>query len=106
MATTTPTRFYGPAYLSTSAATKYTVPGASNIRLMHIHVSKPASSPANLTISIGTDASATRIYDAVPILDNVTDLFCYYPLATTEFIQAFASVANALNITISGDLIA
>lgn len=104
MATRTPVRFGGPGYVPTTPTTFYTVPGGSNIAVMHIHINKPNSTPARLTISIGTDAAATRLYSSFTITDLVTDIFCYYAATAAEILQWTSDTANALIVTISGDL--
>lgn len=100
----TPTRFSGPQQLTGSATTQYTCPAASIAVVRCIHVSNPSSSPVGLTVSIGADAAATRIYDAFAVAQGAQDLFCYYPLAAGEEMQAFASTTATLTLTISGDL--
>lgn len=98
----TPKRLYGPAALTTSAATKYTVPSTTKTIVRHIHC-EGAATGGNLTISIGTDGAGTRIFDVYPIAANgVLDHFCYYVLEAAEIVQAFGST-TALVITIDGD---
>lgn len=98
----TPKRLHGPALVSNAAATKYTTPAATKTIVRHIHGYNPGAS-LNLTISIGADAAATRIFDARPIPTGEFDHFCYYALEATEIIQAFASVNNQMTLEIGGD---
>jgi len=101
----TATRFAGPAQVSNAASTKYTVASGQRIVLRHIHVQNPSGSPVTFTMSIGTDAAGTRIYDAYSLAANTPyDFFCYYPLAAAEIIQAFAGTTNVLTLTLNGDL--
>lgn len=100
----TPKRLAGPAQVSNAAATKYTVPGATTAVVRQIHISNPSGSPVDFTLSIGTDAAGTRLFDGLSIpADSVYDHYCYHVLATTEIIQAFAGTNNILTLTISGD---
>jgi hypothetical protein len=100
----TPKRLAGPAQVSNAAATKYTVPAATKTVLKHIHVFNPSGSAATFTISIGTDAAGTRIYDAISIpAGTELDRFCNYVLETTEIIQAFSGTNNVLVLTLDGD---
>lgn len=101
----TPKRMAGPAQVSNSAATKYTVPASTLTILRHIHVANPGSgSAATFTMSIGSDAAATRIFDAISIAaGGEIDRFCYYVLAAAEVIQALSGTNNVLTLTLDGD---
>jgi len=100
----TPTRLAGPALVSNAAATKYTVPGATTAVVRHIHVSNPTGSPVDFTLSIGTDAAGTRLFDGLSIAaDSVYEHFCYHVLDAAEIIQALAGTTNVITLTISGD---
>lgn len=102
---TKPVRAYGPALLSGSAATKYTVPQDQLFVLRNICFSNPSGSAVTLTISIGADAAGTRIRDAFSVAAGaVYDVGCYYPVASQEIIQALAGTANVAVLTLSGDL--
>jgi hypothetical protein len=100
----TPKRLAGPAQVSNAAATKYTVPGSTTTVVRHIHISNPSGSPVDFTLSIGTDAAGTRLFDGLAIAaDSVYEHFCYHVLAAAEVIQAFGGTNNILTLTISGD---
>ena len=100
----TPERLHGPASLSNAAATKYTVPGATRTVVREILVSNPSGSDATFTLSVGTDATGTRLYDAYNIPTGTVRTFYHYiVLETTEIIQAFGGTNNALKLTINGD---
>jgi len=97
-------RLHGPALVTNAAATKYTVPATTKTIVRHIHVSNPSASAVDLTLSIGTDAAAVRIFDGYPIAaDSVLDHFSYYVMEAAEIIQALASTTNVLVLTIDGD---
>ena len=99
------TRFHGPAQVSNAAATKYTVASNQKAILRHIHIQNPSGSAVTFTMSIGTDAAGTRIFDVYSIgPGQVFDHFCYYVIEETEIIQAFAGTNNILTLTIDGDL--
>lgn len=100
----TPTRFHGPALVTNSVATKYTA-GAALV-VTHIHIQNPSASNVTFTLSIGTDAAGTRLFDAYTIYAHKTyDHYCYYPVAAAEIIQAVAGTTNILTLTISGYLV-
>lgn len=100
----TPKRLVGPAQLSATAATLYTVPSATKTVVRYIHVQNPTGGNIAFTLSIGTDAAGTRLYDAVAIAANsAQDFFCYHVLEAAEVLQGFAGSASALVITIDGD---
>jgi len=101
--TTTNKRLAGPALLTNTAATKYTVPASTVAIVQHIHVENPTGSPVTFTMSIGTDAAGTRIYDVFSIgAGQVLDTFCKYVLQPAEIIQAFAGTTNVMTLTLDG----
>lgn len=101
-----PTRIAGPALVSNSAATKYTVPASTTALLRSITICNASASAADFTLSIGTDAAGTRIFDAFPIpADSQKTYWCYHALIATEIIQAFSGTNNVLTLTLDADLI-
>ena len=75
-----PLRLQGPALVATGPATVYTVPALTKTILRHIHIQNPSAAIVTLSLSIGADAAATRIIDALPIpalapgsFDNMVD---------------------------------
>lgn len=97
-------RMAGPAQVSNVAATKYTVAASRRGVIRHVHVQNPSGSAVTLTVSIGADAAAVRIFDTYSIAANtVLDHYCYYVLEVAEIIQAFAGTNNILTLTIDGD---
>jgi len=107
MPTTTGSRVFGPALLTNSAATKYTVPGSTTLKIQNIHVYNSSGTAATFTMSIGADATGTRIFDAVsiPAQGNLPfDSYGPFYLAAGETIQAFSGTNNVLTLTIDGTL--
>lgn len=97
-------RLAGPAQVSNVAATKYTVPALTKTVIRHIHLQNPSGLAVTFTASIGADAAATRIFDALSIsASSVLDHFCYYVLDVGEIFQALAGTNNILTLTIDGD---
>jgi hypothetical protein len=98
-------RLAGPAQVSNSAATKYTVPGATITIVRHIHVSNPAGgSAATFTLSIGADAAGTRVIGAESIPTGESrDYWGPYTLVAAEVIQALSGTNNVLTLTIDGE---
>ena len=102
----TPARISGPALVSNSAATKYTVPASTTALVRSIHVSNPTASAVDFTLSITADAAGTRLYDGLSIpADTAKTFWCYHAVATGEIIQAFAGTNNVITLTIDADLI-
>lgn len=98
------TRMHGPSLVSNVAATKYTVPASRLGKLRHIHISNPSGSAVTFTMSIGTDATALRIFDGFSIAaGTVFDHYPFYILSAAEVIQAFAGTNNILTLTIDGE---
>lgn len=92
-------RIIGPRHLPASAETLYTVPSGRRCTLQNIWASNPSGSPVDISLSIGTDAAATRIFDDHPVLgDNV--LYrrrgADYVLEAGEVIQGFADTASTV----------
>jgi hypothetical protein len=98
-------RLFGPAQLTGSAATKYTVPSTTKTIIREIHVINPSSSTVNLTVSIGSDAAGTRIFDAyaIPPSGALDRPFHCIVMDAAEILQAFASSASVLVMTIFGE---
>lgn len=97
-------RVSGPALLTATAATTYTVPAATTTVLRSIHVSNVTANAVGLTLTIGTWVSggSKDLYTALLIPANGSlDWSGFIVMATTEIMQAFASVTNALTLTVS-----
>jgi len=96
-------RLSGPALLTASAATVYTVPGATTTILRSVHVSNETGSTATFTMSIGTDASGKRLWTAMDIATKSSfDWSGFIVLAAGEVLQAFSGTTSALTLTTSG----
>lgn len=99
-----PTRLSGPQLLTNAAVTQYTVPANTKTVIRHIHVENPTGAAVTLTISIGADAAAVRLFDAYSIAAGaVLDHFCYYVVEETEIVQAYAGTNNVMTMTMDGD---
>jgi hypothetical protein len=96
-------RFTGPAQLTASPVTLYTCPTSRVARTLHIHASNPSSSAVDVTISVGADAAGTRIYGGFSVpADSVIRRYDEYSLAAGETIQAWASSAATVVLTVTG----
>lgn len=96
-------RFFGPALLTNVAADLYTVPTGKRSRVLNIHASNPTASPVDLTLSIGTDAAATRVYDDFRVpADSIESNYDPYDMAAGEKIQGLADTNGVMNLTITG----
>lgn len=105
-----PLRMFGPALVTNSLATMFTVPAAEIYVVRHIHVQNNSGSAATLTVSIGADAAGTRVFDAYSIpaaaagvVGSAIDFWVYYPLVAAEIMRVVAGTTNVLTITVSGD---
>lgn len=97
-------RLYGPAQLTNSTATKYTVPASTRTIVRHIHLSNPTGGAVTVTLSIGADAAGTRLLDAYSMAAGaVVDLWGPYTLEAAEIIAAQASANTSIVITIDGE---
>lgn len=98
----TAARLYGPAAQATSATTRYTVPASTTAIVRHMIATNTASTPATITLSVGTDAAGTRIWDALPIpAKGTVEFIGFLVLAAAEIIQVTAS-ATTVTLTING----
>lgn len=96
-------RHFGPALLTDSAADLLVVPAGFRARIVSTRASNPSGASVDLTLSIGTDATAARIYDGYPVAaDGILDDRTPYDVAAGEKVQGFASSADALNLTLAG----
>lgn len=96
-------RLSGPALLTASAATVYTVPASTTAILRSVHVTNETATAATFTMSIGTDAAGKRLWTALTIPGNQAfDWSGFIVLAAAEIIQAFSGTASALTLTNSG----
>lgn len=103
------TRLSGPAQLAAAAATVYTVPAGAVTIVRSLHIQNPSGVAVNFTLSLGLDAAGKRLYDAYSIpaagagvTGNAIELPVYWVLNAAEVIQAFASAAGVLVLTLNG----
>lgn len=96
-------RLAGPATLTGSAATKYTVPATTKTVIRKIHFSNSDTSARSVTVSIGADAAGTEIVGAKSIPANdVLDVWGPFVMDAAEILQAFASVTSVVAMTVDG----
>lgn len=102
MAVDTAKRLYGPAAQATSATTRYTVPASTKTIIRQILVCNTASASATITISIGTDAAGTRLFDAAAVPAKSTlDIQGFIVMDAAEVMQVTAS-ATTVTLAIFG----
>jgi hypothetical protein len=103
VATDTAKRLSGPALLTGSAATVYTVPASTTTVLRNIHVCNETGTAATLTMSIGTDGAGKRLFMGFSVAANdVLDWSGAIIMNAAEVLQAFSGTASALTLTTSG----
>ena len=106
----TPKRLYGPALIATGPATVYTVPASTKTVIRTVHISNPSGSIVTVTLSIGADASSTRLLETyripaagVGVTDSVRDINWYQVMDAAEILTLSADTNNVLVIVINGD---
>lgn len=60
-------RIFGPAQVATGPATVFTSPALTKTRIKFLWLNNPSVSPITISVSIGADAAATRLWDAYSI---------------------------------------
>lgn len=96
-------RFSGPAMLTNAAVTQFTAGGAATVTIRNIHVSNGTLFICKFTLSIGTNAAGTRLFDQFPVQPyDVMDWSGLLVVNATEIVQAHADVNDGLVLTISG----
>src|ERR1035437_1019443 len=87
--------------LGSSAGTIYTATGV--VAILRTILAECATATHTFTLSIGTDGSGTRLFDAYPLTANVPAIFNgWWVVASAGIIQAFASAATSVNLQLSG----
>jgi hypothetical protein len=106
----TPKRLWGPALVATGPATVYTAPAGQKTRLRFLWINNPSASIVTLSLSIGADAAATRMFETynIPakgpgITDSNRPLFVDITLEAGEIIQLSAGTNNVLTCMGSGE---
>lgn len=94
---------YGPAHLTATAAILFTVPADERWTIRDLHLCNGDTVARTFTMSKGTDAAATRFYDAqsIPTHDAFQRTGAIV-LQAGQFIEASASVASKITVMISG----
>lgn len=96
----------GPTQLTNSAATVYTVPGATTLILRDIHFCNTSASAATVFFSIGVDATGTRMYSGLSIPGNSTlSRQGNWVISTGTDLQAYSGTNNVVNLLLSGVLV-
>lgn len=96
-------RLAGPVALPSAAATSYTVPAATVTTIRSIHIVNTTSASATFTMSIGADASGTRIFSAYAIsAGDVFDWSGSLVMGAAEILQMYASASASLTAVVSG----
>ena len=90
----------GPTSLTGSAATVYTVPGATVTLLRDIHFCNETGSDATVTVSIGSDGSGKRILkDYVVPANDYRGFVGGIKLGAAEVVQAYGGTSGAVTLT-------
>lgn len=96
-------RAIGPILLTNAAATVLTVAANKTVTIRSIHVANGNVAAAGFTMSIGADGLGTRFYDGLVIAPHGTlDWSGSLVVQAAEIVQAFSSIANALQLTVTG----
>lgn len=94
----------GPAALAVAAATVFTNVAGDEVLVRHVRFSNTAGSASTINLSVGADATGTRIVPGVAIAANAVQDYFFspgVPLTGTQTLQAFAG-AVTVNIAIWG----
>lgn len=95
-------RIAGPVALTAVSQTLYTVPAATTTIVRGMRVANSASGSVRLTVSIGPDATGTRLYRNLEILPNgIHDWSGFLVLEAGETLRAHGDVTG-LTLTASG----
>jgi hypothetical protein len=96
-------RVMGPAALAAAAATVYTAPALTTTTIRAIHVANETLLNATFTLSVGADAAGKRFFYQQQVAPgNSFDWTGSLILAAAEVVQAYASIAATLTLTMSG----
>lgn len=95
-------RIYGPATLAAAAATIYTVPASTTTIVRYIRFVNTTGTDRPVTLSVGADAAATRIFGAVTIpAGGSLDWTGAIPMTAGEIIQGYSSATAAITTIIA-----
>lgn len=96
-------RIAGPTQMANTATTVYTVPGSTTTVIRNLHIANTTSNAVTFTMSIGADAAATRIYHQYSVgPGDIYDWTGAIVLNAADILQAYASSATSLTLTLSG----
>jgi acyl-CoA hydrolase len=84
-----------------AAATVYTAPAQTKAVIRQIQIVNNAGTDQLVTISVGADAAAKRIWRRNCVANEVDGMTCNIPVEAGEIIQAFAG-STSVTLTISG----
>ena len=97
-------RLFGPAQLTGTTATKYTVPASTKTIVRHVRFTNPSGTTVNVTVSIGADAAGVRLFDSFAIgAAAEKDWYPYMIMDAAEILAAHASTASVVVMTVFGD---
>lgn len=97
-------RIVGPRLLTLSSALMYAAPVNRRTVVRHIHAYNPGGATVTVTVAIGVDVSATRLYDAYPVAADIPlDEGRKHVLAAGDTIHAWASADDAVVLTITAE---
>jgi hypothetical protein len=106
--TDTASRVYGPAALTGSNATLYTVPSVTTAIIRNIHISNTSAADATVSLAInGTSATAANCFlkgFTIPAFGEY-DWNGFMVLATTDTLQGLSGTASVLAIIVSAVLV-
>ena len=107
MAVFTPTRFSGPALLTTSVATQFTVGSGKKNVLKQIILNNTSVSPVSVTVhvvpSAGTAGASNAIVSSLVIGPTSQIIWSAdIPMNAGETLQAVASTASVMTMTTTG----
>jgi hypothetical protein len=111
MASGSPKRIAGPAYLAASATNIYTPPASTIYTLIrHIHIANVTAGAVTATLYVGAtggSAGGTELEKALSVPAN-SDKDIYFGgqglrMDSTDFLSGLASAGSSLTITVIGE---
>lgn len=108
MASGTPRRIAGPAFLAAAVANIYTPPAATIYNILRqIHIANVTAGAVTFTLYIGAtggSAAGTELFKAYSVAANSSfDHYLYRRMDAADFLTGLASAATSLVITVDGD---
>lgn len=107
MSVFTPARFSGPAYLTTTVSTQFTVPVSTQRVVKQILFNNTSGTAQSVTVHVvtggGGAASANAIITSLQIGPNSNIIWAAdVPMSAGETLQALATANSAITMTTSG----